>query len=287
MNKKHINLAKKAAEITIDPDLLINYDAGTHIDKIFSFEGGLPKSSNYMVTGPPGVAKSTFVLLYLAQLQQAGYKCLYVSSEMNRIDMERYFNRFPELRELDILYLQGLRKDPSDPDSAYFHPSEAFYLQMENNAYDIVSLDSIAEFIESEHYFSEQSRKAIEKQLIDKLSYFNALNHTSFLLIQQVTKSNQFFGSNRFKHVVHGMMELDYEDGENSLNRFVTFSKNRSGKTNQRLYYFFDKAGKLIVDEKRYDEDLHTDKQCTSDQEKLEKENALFGNWVTTVNGNS
>ena len=65
-----------------------------------------------MVTGPPGVAKSTFVLLYLAQLQQAGYKCLYVSSEMNRIDMERYFNRFPELRELDILYLQGFEKRP-------------------------------------------------------------------------------------------------------------------------------------------------------------------------------
>jgi predicted ATP-dependent serine protease len=284
MRNERINLAKKATQTSIDSDLLVNYTAGSSIDGIFSFEGGLPKASNYMVTGPPGVAKSTCVLLYLSQLQQVGYNCLYVSSEMNRVDMERYFNRFPRLRELDILYLQGLRKDPDDLESEFYGPSEAFYLQIENNTYDVVALDSIAEFIEAEYYFSEISRKAIEKQLIEKLSVQNLKDHTSFLLVQQVTKSNQFAGSNRFKHIVHGMLELHFSGEHNSESRYMVFTKNRAGNTNQRLFYHFDKKGKLIFDERRFREEQSMRKMIAMDQEKGYEENGQFKQWVEQLN---
>ena len=50
--------------------------------------------------------------------------------------------------------------------------------------------------------------------------------NTAFLVIQQVTKQGEFAGSNRFKHMLTGMMHMKFtKEGE----RTMYFSKNRRG----------------------------------------------------------
>lgn len=50
--------------------------------------------------------------------------------------------------------------------------------------------------------------------------------HTTFLTIQQVTKSGAFVGSNRLKHMITAMMELRLENAKNIYSdRYVVFFK--------------------------------------------------------------
>ena len=80
-----------------DPDLFVPMPTGRAIDQLFTLEGGLPKATNYMVVGDPGVGKSTVTLDILSDLIKGGYKCLFISAEMTRIDLYKYVQRYPSL----------------------------------------------------------------------------------------------------------------------------------------------------------------------------------------------
>ena len=58
--------------------------------------------------------------------------------------------------------------------------------------------------------------------------------NTSSLLIQQVTKSGAFAGSNRIKHMTTAMghIKFDSEGG-----RYLAFSKNRRGGNMNKFYF--------------------------------------------------
>ena len=75
---------------------------------------------------------------------------------------------------------------------------------------------------------------------------------TSFLTIQQMTKSGEFLGSNRLKHAVTDVMELHLEDRRNvHSSRYITFSKHRRGEPGERLYYSLAQGGDVVFDEGR------------------------------------
>ena len=78
---------------------------GTKVDQFFSMEGGVMPGTNVVVTGDPGVGKTTVLLDILADLQMKGKKCLFVSGEMNAIDMVGYVKRFPKFGAVDILFM--------------------------------------------------------------------------------------------------------------------------------------------------------------------------------------
>ena len=69
---------------------------GTKVDAFFSMEGGVMPGTNIVVTGDPGVGKTTVLLDVLGDLQLQGKKCLFISGEMNAIDMVGYVKRFPK-----------------------------------------------------------------------------------------------------------------------------------------------------------------------------------------------
>ena len=285
--KTKINLAQTGYEQPFSGPLQ-NYSAGSLLDDFFSYSGGIPQAYNCMITGAPGVAKSTVTLLYAQSLQEAGYKVLYISTELTESDMNSfYYTRFPELREVPILYLQGLKKDPSDAGSERYTPEEAVQLQLKYNHYDVVCIDSVAEYVEGTSCYTDESRKTIETRFWDLIMEKNEKHQTSFLLIQQVNKSNTFSGSNRQKHRVHAMLELHYSEEENSGSRYLVFSKNRAGKNNQRLYYFFDNSGKLRFDRKRYEQELNTaslfDKEEALRKEEQESFSAV-SDWNPQLN---
>ena len=80
--------------------------------------------------------------------------------------------------------------------------------------------------------------------------------NTTFLTIQQVTKTGNFIGSNRLKHSITAMMELRLENPKNIYSdRYVVFSKHRRGDVGVRLFYDLSTTGDVFFDEFRFSQD--------------------------------
>ena len=97
------------ADFTYDNSLFVPMPTGKKVDSLFSSEGGLMKGTNYAFVGDPGVGKTTVLLDMLADMQAKGQKVLFISGEMNRIDMVGYVKRYP-FRATGIV--EGIERSP-------------------------------------------------------------------------------------------------------------------------------------------------------------------------------
>ena len=213
----------KMEDLKFDSQLFRPMKSGRVIDAHFSSEGGLMKGTNYAIVGDPGIGKTTVMLDMLADLKTKGQKVLFISGEMNQIDMYGYVKRYPKFGSLDILFM-GDYCEENCLDVIKNVLSEG---------YDTVLIDSMAEIVNgvvdtAKGYYSSKKAET------DILNLFETHNmgdndskiNTSFLVIQQVTKQGEFAGSNRFKHMMTGMAHMKWtKEGD----RTFFFSKNRRG----------------------------------------------------------
>jgi len=193
-----------------------------------------------MLVGDPGVGKSTVSMDILADLQDNGAKVLFISGEMDRVDLYRYVQRYPKFGNLDILFM-GEYVDQN--------PKEVIETML-NRGYDVVLIDSFVEVQDTVKEASGMSAKSTEKWLIDLMRHNNLANNdakkwTSFLCIQQVTKDGVFLGSNKLKHNTTGMMELRFDkDGT----RYAMFTKNRRGEIDKKMRFDLSSTGDVSYD---------------------------------------
>ena len=106
----------KMRDVRFDPGLFVNYRSGTVLDNLLCSYQGLPKGVNYMVIGDPGVGKTTIILDLIANIerQAAGTRILFISAEMNEIDLAVYVQRYTKFGlPLQILPSQGLLPRPN------------------------------------------------------------------------------------------------------------------------------------------------------------------------------
>ena len=211
------------SDIKFDKQLFTPMKSGRVIDSHFSSEGGLMKGTNYAIVGDPGIGKTTVMLDMLADLQAKGQKVLFISGEMNQIDMYGYVKRFPKFGKLPILFMGDYCEDNA--------------LDVVNGilseGWDVVLIDSMAEVQNAVVDTTKgwMSSKKAETELLNLFEKHNlgendSNTNTSFLVIQQVTKGGEFAGSNRFKHMMTGMAHLKWtKEGD----RTFFFSKNRRG----------------------------------------------------------
>ena len=96
-------------DLDFDENLFVTFQTGTVVDSILCTYKGLPKGVNYMLIGDPGVGKTTILLDILAniQLQQSSTKILFISAEMNEIDLFVYVERYPKFKYLNILFVKN------------------------------------------------------------------------------------------------------------------------------------------------------------------------------------
>ena len=219
----------KMNDIKFDKNLFIPMPTGKKIDSLFSAEGGLMKGTNYAIVGDPGVGKSTVMLDILSDLNNKGKKTLFISGEMNRIDMHGYVKRFPKFGELDILFMGDyIEKDPLVIVKSILY-----------EGWDVVLIDSMAEVCGAiADFHTGMSNKRAETEVLNLLEKHNKAENlgkvnTSFLVIQQVTKMGEFAGSNRFKHMMTGMAHMKFMDE----GRAFFFSKNRRGGQMDALFF--------------------------------------------------
>jgi len=220
----------KMKDVKFDKALFTPMRTGKKIDKLFSSEGGLMRGTNYAIVGDPGAGKTTVAMDIVADLNKKGRKVLFISGEMNQIDMYGYVKRYPKFGELDILFLGD-----------YIEQNIEKVLQAAlKPGYDVVLIDSMAEVANAiaDTAAGFMSNKKAETVILNLLEEHNqgendAKVNTAFLIIQQVTKQGNFAGSNRFKHMMTGMAHMKIsEEG-----RFFFFSKNRRGGQMDALFF--------------------------------------------------
>ena len=221
------------SNVKYEKGLFEAHKTNTPLDGLFSIDGGVPKATNWMVVGDPGVGKSTVTLDIIANAKKTGSKVLFISAEMNQVDLYLYVKRYPKFGELDIFFPQEI-EDNEDP--------KQVLEEILNEGYDIVLIDSFVELQETIRESGRMTRNSSEKYLLDLMYKHNlgandAKCFTSFLNIQQVNKGGTFVGSNKLKHMTTGMMEIRFVDERNQDERYVTFTKNRRGHVGKQMYF--------------------------------------------------
>ena len=248
---------KSLSEINVNDRMLVTHKSGLVIDKLISYESGIPVGTNIMCTGDPGVGKTTVLLHTIAHLQKQNpaLKCLFISCEMMRTQMFKYMQRFPVF---------GCVKTLFSNDFTQYNMKDVME-QILQEGYDYVLIDSIAEVLESVKEDNGYSIKEAEKWLIDLCTNHNEGQnernvYTSFLLIQQVTKNGTFVGSNKVKHMTDAHMEMRREKMSDGGGTFIVFTKNRNGQSDMKWGYQLtnnDIVYGYVVDETE-DEEVET-----------------------------
>ena len=222
----------KLDNLDIDPKMMNTFKSGLRVDNLISHEGGIPAATNIMMIGDPGVGKTTVLLDVLSAAQNKGAKCLFISGEMGKKQMFKYTQRFPQFGVINTLFMQ---------DYLEFNTKDVIE-QVLDGGYDIVLIDSAAEIIDGVRDDNNWDRKMAEAWLVDVCTKNNKGEnktkcYTSFLLIQQVTKSGVFAGSNKLKHLVDAMGEMRRESEREGGATYINFMKNRNGLVDNKMYY--------------------------------------------------
>ena len=247
----------KMKDIQFEKGLFENWMTGKIMDELLCSYKGLPKGVNYMVIGDPGVGKTTIILDLLSDLSlYNSANVLFVSAEMNEIDLAIYVQRFPKFQNLDILFVEG--EFEQEPHSCKTLERLSKIL---GQGWDVVAIDS---FYELQGIIKEEENITLKKAESMLLSLMKQQSkggnsksiNTTFLTIQQVTKSGAFVGSNRLKHSITAMMELRLENPKNIYSdRYAVFTKHRRGDVGVRLYYDLGATGDVFYNEERYRND--------------------------------
>ena len=247
----------KMKDIQFEKGLFENWMTGKIMDELLCSYKGLPKGVNYMVIGDPGVGKTTIILDLLSDLSlYNSANVLFVSAEMNEIDLAIYVQRFPKFQNLDILFVEG--EFEQEPHSCKTLEKLSAIL---DQGWDVVAIDS---FYELQGIIKEEENITLKKAESLLLSLMKLQSkgvndrsvNTTFLTIQQVTKSGAFVGSNRLKHSITAMMELRLENPKNIYSdRYAVFTKHRRGDVGVRLYYDLGATGDVFYNEERYRND--------------------------------
>jgi len=242
MSKKKINVEMKLVkmdDVKFNDDLFIPIKSKTIVDSLLSTEGGVFPGTNTVVIGDPGVGKSTVLLDLLAQYHKDGKKVLFISGEMNEIDMYGYVKRYPSFGQLPIMFMNDYADCPKQAVE-----------QVLDQGYDVVLIDSWAEVTAMVADQMNYARKKVESWLLDLLEKNNKANnqankHTASICIQQMTKAGEFAGSNRIKHMTTSMAALRFDGRGRDAERYIEFSKNRRGSVGEKVFFSLHRGGRV------------------------------------------
>jgi DNA repair protein RadA/Sms len=223
-----INLIR-GNDLSFNDSLFKPFKTNTEMDLILSTEGGLMPGVSMMIAGGPGSGKSTLVLNMLSQFTQQGYKCLFIQGEMDEIGHYKYCKRIPSFGCVQTLFLKNHIDDVKEVIEYVL-----------NLGYDVVALDSIAEVLDMYRAQNGGTAKQAETWFLKlqdnvKKGKNSQGYYTSFINIQQMTKSDDFVGSNRLKHMMESYCAV--ERSKDGLERTMHFDKNRDCDKDYKIFF--------------------------------------------------
>ena len=216
-------------DLHFNESLFVPIKTNTELDIILSTEGGLMPGVSMMMAGGPGSGKSTLVLDVLSKFTQQGYKCLFIQGEMDEIGHYKYCRRIPHFGCVQTLFLKEYMDNLKEVIEYVF-----------DLGYDVIGIDSIAEVLDMYRNQNGGTAKQAETwflKLQDKVKKGGNSKgyYTSFINIQQFTKSDEFAGSNRLKHMMEAYCAV--ERSKDGLERSMHFEKNRDCDKDFKIFF--------------------------------------------------
>ena len=207
----------------------------SELDMILSTDGGIMPAVNMVIVGGPGTGKTTIALDMISKLINQGYKCLFVSAEMDEIGYYKYCKRLPQFENIPVLFAKNYATHIKSTIEYTF-----------DQGWDVVVVDSLAELVgmykeqyKTTEYFAERWLLGLEDRV--KKGQNQGNYYTSFINVQQVTKGDEFVGSNRIKHMTDSMAHI--ERSKDRLQRTIYFSKNRDCDKDFKIFFSIYKDG--------------------------------------------
>lgn len=241
---------------------------GTPVDKIMSKRNGWMPGTVYVVTGESGAGKTT-VCTNIADYttennpdKTAGF----ISCEMDRMDWTEECLDNPRLSKLPTLFMLE-----------YLEASNYDEILIDViSKYDLIILDSFEVVIDQLKEIKGWTSKKAETKLLDLLRTSASTHGTTILVIQQFTKGGNFVGSNKIKHLLTGMLFVNFDkDG----NRYIVFTKNRRAghMVGKPMYFTKSKeSGRLIFDGDRYENEEAYVEMKENEVKSIEDEKMKF-----------
>tara|TARA_R110002051_G_scaffold305895_1_gene376175 strand:- start:2126 stop:2998 length:873 start_codon:yes stop_codon:yes gene_type:complete len=219
-------------DLHIPKQVLQPMKTNSPLDSFISTRGGFLPSTVYIVVGGAGSGKTSWAIDTLHKLQNNNptKKYLYISAEQDEIDNYELSTFIPGLTDLDTLYLAGVK-----------NPQKLIEKTLEQGWDGVLidSLDVVSGRIQTTTDLnSKQSLKWVMDLMFTHKRGNNPTNtYTTFLVIQQATKSGIFKGDSSIEFDTSGMLYIRRGHG---TERHLEFTKNRRGQSNVKLYYTLD-----------------------------------------------
>jgi len=232
----------------VNEDMFKVFSAQAEIDEIFSDDLGAMAACCFMITGGPGVGKSTLLFWWASRIREfyPQAKIAIVSSEMEEEDLLYEARKKPWMKTLDFVLA-----------SDHGENLDIAIAKIFDEGYDIIILDSFADVCEKLKDFCKMTMSRAENTVLELMKKAKGGKNktgkfTLTLAIQQVTKGGTFVGSNKLKHNTTGMLELRRES---SGDRYAVFTKNRrcGSLVGKKLYYFLGQNNQISFDTDRWE----------------------------------
>ena len=133
----------------------------SELDIILSTDGGIMPAVNMVIVGGPGSGKTTIALDMISKLINQGYKCLFISAEMDEIGYYKYCKRLPQFENIPVLFAKNY---------AEYIKSTIEYTF--DQGWDVIVVDSLAELVgmykeqyKTTEYFAERWLLGLEDRI--------------------------------------------------------------------------------------------------------------------------
>lgn len=204
--------AKKLKDIELEKEFRITTNF-TEFDRVLG--GGLTRAEVVLITGAPGIGKSTFLLTLLNEYAHK-QNVLYISGEESLRQIKERAERINVKSEnLKILSESKL---------------EYIIENIKETKPSVVVIDSI-QTMYSEEVSSLPASVSQIRECTMKIIEIAKSKDISFYIVGHITKDGKLAGPKMLEHMVDCV--ISFEGDENNLYRVIRTSKNRYGSTNE------------------------------------------------------
>lgn len=213
---------QKLDDINIEKEFRINTKY-SEFDRVLG--GGLTKAEVVLVTGAPGIGKSTFLISLLNEYSKKS-KTLYVSGEESLRQIKERTNRL-SISSNNLFLLNETKL-------------ENIIGSVIENKPSVVVIDSI-QTLYSENVNSLPASVSQIKECSLKLIEIAKKYDIAFYIVGHVTKDGKLAGPKLLEHMVDCV--ISFEGDENNHFRIVRSTKNRYGSTNEISIFDMKESG--------------------------------------------